>query len=104
VLLWDNYTHHVDSAMRELIAARQWLTVFRFPAYAPDLNPAEGVWAHLKNSLGNLAPCTIDELAGLVLHPPETDAVPARTARRIHRRNRTDPAPAMTSPRTENLR
>jgi putative transposase len=51
--------------MRELIKARQWLTVFRFPAYAPDLNPAEGVWGHLKNSLGNLAPCTIDELAGL---------------------------------------
>ncbi|MEU6325229.1 hypothetical protein ABZ856_49225, partial [Streptomyces sp. NPDC047009] len=32
------------------------LTVFRFPACTPDLNPAEGVWAHLKNSLGNLAP------------------------------------------------
>ncbi|MFI2351755.1 hypothetical protein ACH492_33060 [Streptomyces sp. NPDC019443] len=37
----------MDSAMRELITARQWLTVFRFPAYAPDLNPAEGVSAHL---------------------------------------------------------
>ena len=32
----------------------------------PDLNPAEGVWAHLKKSLGNLAPCSIDDLAGLV--------------------------------------
>jgi putative transposase len=63
VRVWDNYTHHVDAAMRELIAARQWLTVFRFPAYTPDLNPAEGVWAHLKNSLGNLAPCSLDELA-----------------------------------------
>lgn len=51
--------------MRELITARQWLTVFRFPAYAPDLNPAEGVWATLKNSLGNLAPCSIDELTVL---------------------------------------
>ncbi|MGR3937538.1 transposase [Streptomyces sp. BRA346] len=65
VLVWDNYTHHVDAAMRELIAARQWLTVFRFPSYAPDLNPAEGVWAHVKHSLANLAPCTIDELAAL---------------------------------------
>ncbi|MFB7223839.1 transposase [Streptomyces sp. NPDC056227] len=35
------------------------------PPYAPGLNPAEGVWAHLKNSLGNLAPCSIDELAAL---------------------------------------
>lgn len=65
VLVWDNYTHHVDAAMRELITARQWLTVFRFPAYAPGLDPPEGVWSHLKNSLGNLAPCNIDEIAGL---------------------------------------
>ncbi|WP_405891402.1 hypothetical protein [Streptomyces sp. NBC_00133] len=38
----DNDTHHVDAAMRELIAARSWLTVFRLPSYTPDLNPAEG--------------------------------------------------------------
>ncbi|MFE2584806.1 transposase [Streptomyces sp. NPDC059378] len=65
VLVWDNCTHHVDAAMRELIEARRWLTVFRFPSYTPDLNPAEGVWAHLKNGLGNLAPCSTDELAAL---------------------------------------
>ncbi|MGY3206276.1 hypothetical protein ACVW19_006873 [Streptomyces sp. TE5632] len=65
MLVWDDYTHHLDAAMRALVAARAWLTVFRFPSYAPDLNPAEGVWAHLKRSLGNLAPCSIDELAAL---------------------------------------
>ncbi|MFE2024455.1 transposase [Streptomyces hygroscopicus] len=65
VLVWDNYTHHVDAAMCELISARSWLTVFRFPSCTPDLNPAEGLWAHLKNSLGNLATCSIDELAAL---------------------------------------
>ncbi|MEU9290019.1 hypothetical protein AB0D57_36550 [Streptomyces sp. NPDC048275] len=51
---------------RELIGNRPWLTVFRFPTYTPDLNPAEGVWGHLMKSLGNLAPCSIDDLAGLV--------------------------------------
>ncbi|MFF4731745.1 transposase [Streptomyces mirabilis] len=61
-----NYSHHVDAMMRELIGSRPWLTVFRFPTYSPDLNPAEGVWAHLKKSLGNLAPCSIDDLARLV--------------------------------------
>ncbi|MDO0930235.1 transposase [Streptomyces sp. DG2A-72] len=66
VLIWDNYSHHVDATMRELIGKRPWLTVFRFPTYTPDLNPAEGTWAHLKKSLGNLAPCGIDDLAGLV--------------------------------------
>ncbi|MFI1178164.1 transposase [Streptomyces sp. NPDC020799] len=64
VLVWDNSTQHKDTAMRELLATREeWLTVFRLPAYAPDLNPAEGVWAHLKKSLGNLAAGTTDQLA-----------------------------------------
>jgi transposase len=66
VLAWDNLTTHHDAAMRELIAARGWLTVFRFPTYAPELNPVEGVWANLKNGLGNLAARSIDQLAVLV--------------------------------------
>jgi transposase len=66
VLVWDNSTQHVDAAMRALIAARSWLTVFRLPPYAPDLNPTEGLWAHLKKSLANLAAHGTDELAKLV--------------------------------------
>ena len=27
-----------------------WLTVVRLPAYAPDLNPAEGAWANMKTA------------------------------------------------------
>jgi transposase len=42
------------------------LTVFRLPAYAPELNPVEGVWSHLKRSLANLASRTIDDVADLV--------------------------------------
>ena len=67
VLVWDNSTQHVDARMRELLTKRKaWLTVFRLPAYAPELNPAEGVWSNLRNTLGNLAACTTDELAALV--------------------------------------
>ncbi|QFZ20588.1 hypothetical protein EKG83_27100 [Saccharothrix syringae] len=66
VLVWDSHVHHVDAAMRALIDKRTWLTVFRLPSYAPELNPAEGVWAHLKRSLANLAPFTIDGLAAAV--------------------------------------
>jgi transposase len=36
--------------MRQLIAARSWLTVFQLPPYAPELNPVEGV-SSLKRSL-----------------------------------------------------
>ena len=63
VLVWDNATQHTDAAMRTLITARCWLTVFRLPPYAPELNPTEGVWSHLKRGLGNLAACTTDQLA-----------------------------------------
>lgn len=66
VLIWDNLNTHVSSAMRELIAARDWLSVIRLPAYAPDLNPAEHVWSHVKRGLGNLIVFGIDELVAVV--------------------------------------
>ena len=31
VLVWDNLNTHVSRAMRELVAARSWLTVFQLP-------------------------------------------------------------------------
>jgi transposase len=49
-----------------LIAARDWLTVFRLPPYAPELNPVEPVWSHLKRSLANLTNHNIIELTTLV--------------------------------------
>ena len=66
VLVWDNLNTHVSAAMTEIIAARPWLTVFRLPPYAHELNPVEPVWAHLKRSLANLTKHTIDELTALV--------------------------------------
>ena len=66
VLVWDNLNTHRSAAMRELIASRDWLHVVRLPAYAPDLNPTEGVWSHLKRSLGNLAVHGIDQLLAIV--------------------------------------
>ena len=66
VLVWDNLNTHVSAAMAELVAARPWLTVFRLPPYAHELNPVEPVWAHLKRSLTNLTKHTIAELTALV--------------------------------------
>jgi DDE superfamily endonuclease len=43
VLVWDSDTSHKDAAMKKLIAARARLTVFYLPAYAPILNPVEGI-------------------------------------------------------------
>jgi putative transposase len=41
VLVWDNLNTHTSRAMRQLIAARDWLTVYQLPSYASELNPAE---------------------------------------------------------------
>jgi transposase len=66
VLVWDNLNTHVSQAMAALVAARPWLTVFRLPPYAHELNPVEPVWSHLKRSLANLTKHNITELTVLV--------------------------------------
>ncbi|MFL1378057.1 MULTISPECIES: transposase [unclassified Nocardiopsis] len=66
VLVWDNERRHVGALVRQAVEAREWLTVFRFPTYAPELNPVEGVWSHLRRGLGNLTPRGIDQLAVVV--------------------------------------
>jgi putative transposase len=67
ILVWDNLNTHRSAAMRQFTSAHpDWLTVFYLPAYAPDLNPVEGAWSSMKSGLGNLAPCTLAELAGIV--------------------------------------
>ncbi|MGV9309468.1 IS630 family transposase [Nonomuraea sp. NPDC003727] len=66
VLVWDNLNTHVSRAMHELIAARLWLTVYQLPPYAPELNPVEGVWSHLKRSLANLTKHSLEQLTALV--------------------------------------
>jgi putative transposase len=95
VLIWDNLNTHTSAAMRDLIATRDWLHVIRLPAYAPDLNPVEHVWSHVKRSLGNLAVHGIDDLASIVKNrlkrvqyrPDLTDAFFAHTGLTL------DPAP-----------
>ncbi len=52
--------------MRQLIDARSWLTVYQLPPYAPEFNPVEGVWSHLKRSLANLTKHNLDQLTALV--------------------------------------
>jgi transposase len=40
--------------MRELVAARSWLRVYRLPPYTSELNPVEPTWPDFKRSLANL--------------------------------------------------
>jgi len=50
VVLWDGHPAYRSRRVAEF-AQRQahWLRLVRRPAYAPELNPVEYRWAHLKN-------------------------------------------------------
>ena len=63
-LLEDGLPWHRSTAMRAwLHTQRRWLVVERRPAYAAELNPAEGLWSSLKAvELANLATPTLAEV------------------------------------------
>lgn len=64
ILIWDGLPSHRSTAMQlYLQRQRHWLEVVRLPAYAPELNPLEGMWAYLKGGpLANLCTKYIEEL------------------------------------------
>jgi hypothetical protein len=70
VLLWDGLSAHWSHKMRAHLALQHdWLTVERLPAYAPELNPVEGLWANLKGAeLANFAGDTVAEVADQAQH------------------------------------
>jgi hypothetical protein len=63
VLVWDNLNVHKTPQMREFIAEHaDWLPVFHLPTYAPELNPAEGIWSMIKASLVNFTARNLNHL------------------------------------------
>ena len=50
VILWNGAPIHRSHLIKAFLAngAARRLHMERLPAYAPDLNPGEGLWAHLK--------------------------------------------------------
>ena len=48
ILLWDGLPAHRSRVTQQaLLRHRAWLRVEPLPAYAPELNPVEQLWAHL---------------------------------------------------------
>jgi transposase len=59
IVCWDNLNTYISATMRTFITAHtDWLTVVRLPAYAPELNPTEGVWANMKTAWATSLPAT----------------------------------------------
>lgn len=65
LLVRDRLNVHVSRAMGELIAEREWLTVFPLPANFTRPQSRRGVWAHVKRRLANLAVVALDRLEAL---------------------------------------
>lgn len=62
ILLWDRGTIHKRKEVRQFIAKRRRLHIEWFPAYAPELNPAEYVWNQNDSALANGAPGNLGQL------------------------------------------
>src|ERR1039458_6438218 len=80
LILWDGATIHRSRLVKDFIASTKgMLTVEPLPAYAPELNPVEYLWAHLKqHEIGNLIVC----------HAWELNMDPPAALRRMRRRPR----------------
>jgi transposase len=50
LVVWDGVTIHRSEEIKQFLrdGAAEWLLLERLPSYAPELNPDEGVWSHLK--------------------------------------------------------
>jgi transposase len=66
VLLWARGSIHRHAAVQTFIAHHPRLQVEEFPGYAPELNPAEYVWAQADSALANSAPEEIAELKAML--------------------------------------
>jgi transposase len=67
VWCWDNLNIHLAPELAEFAAENaEWLRIYRMPTYAPDLNPAEGIWSLLKRAMANFAAPGLDHLVRII--------------------------------------
>ncbi len=56
VWCWDNLNIHLAPELADFATENaEWLRIYRLPACAPGLNPAEGIWSLLKRAMANFA-------------------------------------------------
>jgi hypothetical protein len=58
---------HLASELADFAAGNtEWLRIYRMLAYAPDLNPVEGIWSLLKRSVANFAAADLNGLVRII--------------------------------------
>ena len=64
IWVWDNLNVRLAPQLADFAEENKaWLRVYGLAAYTPDLNPAEGIWSLLKQSMASFA------AAGLKIEP-----------------------------------
>ena len=64
VVICDRAGIHRAKAVRAFLEKEPRLEVHHLPAYAPECNPIEWLWAHVKRQLANLCPFSLRQLRG----------------------------------------
>ncbi|WZO97511.1 transposase [Isosphaeraceae bacterium EP7] len=63
IVVWDGGSNHKGPLIRAFLSRYPRLHQGRLPAYAPDLNPVEFIWGHLKHGLmANFVPTDVHDL------------------------------------------
>jgi len=79
ILVWDRWSGHRGEAIRAVLADHPRLQLVDLPAYAPELNPVEQLWTHLKwSALSNFSPKDVVDLNDAIV-PVLTAAARDRT-------------------------
>ncbi len=66
-VLWDGGRPHSGRLINELARRVSRLHLVRFPGYAPELNPDEGIWKLAKQALANGCPHDSAQLLGALI-------------------------------------
>jgi transposase len=67
IVVWDGGSNHKGPAIRAVTDRFPRLELERLPVYAPDLNPVEMVWSHLKyGRMANFLPRHVGHLDRVV--------------------------------------
>jgi transposase len=80
IVVWDAGTMHKGEPIRQVLLDFPRLSLERLPPYAPDLNPVEYLWSHLKyGQMANFVPDDVFQLdAVLNKHLHHTRQSPTR--------------------------
>lgn len=69
IVVWDGGPMHKGEAIREVLRRFPRLSLERLPPYAPELNPVEHLWNHLKyGQLANFFPDDVFQLDKVMNH------------------------------------